>query len=191
MVEATSQIGFLFSQIGYQFIKQIFKTGEEKEEIAYQKSSSPTESGGGKIIETTSKDSGHYYIANPNNTLLWWKSLKITVDLYCSGQIILFHQPRCPWNKMISLTFHHHLGEIGRVRSLIILWPDCLIPPPIWVPFNDPLKKKKSKQQKPTAQTATNCRSKDLDVVHSQVTAAVHSWPNANSWTVQKARIRC
>ena len=34
-----------------------------------------------------------------------------------SGQIIIFHQPRFPWNKEISLTFHHHLGEIGRVRS--------------------------------------------------------------------------
>ena len=35
-----------------------------------------------------------------------------------SGQIIIFHQPRFPWNKGISLTIHHHLGKIGRVRSL-------------------------------------------------------------------------
>ena len=33
-----------------------------------------------------------------------------------SGQIVIFHQPGFLWNQGISLTFHHHLGEIGRVR---------------------------------------------------------------------------
>ena len=31
-----------------------------------------------------------------------------------------------PWKKGISLTFHHHSGEIGPVRSRAIIWPDIL-----------------------------------------------------------------
>ena len=59
--------------------------------------------------------------------LFFWKKGWIGSHLLCkdaksSGQIIIFHQPRCPWNKKMSLTFHNHLGEIGRVRSLI--WPE-------------------------------------------------------------------
>ena len=34
-----------------------------------------------------------------------------------SGQIIIFHQLRFPWNKKMSLPIRHRLGEIGRVRS--------------------------------------------------------------------------
>ena len=33
------------------------------------------------------------------------------------GQIIIFHQPRFPWNKRCPL-LNHHLGKIGRVRPL-------------------------------------------------------------------------
>ena len=33
-----------------------------------------------------------------------------------SGQIIIFHQPRFPWNKGSHFPYnHHHLGEIGRM----------------------------------------------------------------------------
>ena len=48
-----------------------------------------------------------------------WKS-------YISGQIIIFHQPGFSWNKVISLTFHHHLGwKLVWGRELI--WPDIYI----------------------------------------------------------------
>ena len=47
-------------------------------------------------------------------------SLAILAEWYSyplSGQIIIFHQPRFPWNKGISLPNSYILGEIGRVRS--------------------------------------------------------------------------
>ena len=42
------------------------------------------------------------------------------------GQIIIFHQPRFPWNKGISLTFHHHLGILV-VFEVAIIWPDSYV----------------------------------------------------------------
>ncbi len=34
----------------------------------------------------------------------WWKKNSISMHIQLSGQIIMFHQPRFPWNKGISLT---------------------------------------------------------------------------------------
>lgn len=46
-------------------------------------------------------------------------------DTHWSGQIISFHQPRCPWNKKMSLTFHDHLGAQNSCEVAIIL-PETL-----------------------------------------------------------------
>ena len=41
-----------------------------------------------------------------------------------SGQIIVFHQPRFPWNKKTSLPKRYLLGEIGRVfGASSLIWP--------------------------------------------------------------------
>ena len=42
-------------------------------------------------------------------------------DTHWSGQIISFHQPRCPWNKGISLP---QLPFGARPRDVAIVWPD-------------------------------------------------------------------
>ena len=80
------------------------------------------------------------YDTNPNNAQkIFGKSgIKFTIHLHClispkighfmtpihSGQIIIFHQPRFPWNKGISLT----KPPFG-VRSceVAIIWPDSLL----------------------------------------------------------------
>ena len=40
-----------------------------------------------------------------------------------SGQIIIFHQPRFPWIKGISFTFHHHF-KWKLVWGCELIWPD-------------------------------------------------------------------
>ena len=45
-------------------------------------------------------------------------------SLYKSGQIIIFHQPRFPWNSRgFPLLSHHHLG-VNRSCEVAIIWPD-------------------------------------------------------------------
>ena len=39
------------------------------------------------------------------------------LDFQISGQILIFHQPRFPWNRRFPLLFTNIRGEIGRVRS--------------------------------------------------------------------------
>ena len=58
------------------------------------------------------KSSGHFFWNSSfpfekKNTLLWHHKPHM---FNMSGQITIFHQPRFPWNKRISLTFHHDLG---------------------------------------------------------------------------------
>ncbi len=48
-------------------------------------------------------------------------------NLLYSGQIIIFHQPRFPWNKGISLTNPPFRGP-GRVRSLLYVFGSARIP---------------------------------------------------------------
>ena len=74
---------------------------------------------------------GHDTNTNQKNNAMFWKQITHNCHTCCivSGQIIIFHQPRFPWNKGISLT----KPPFG-VRSceVAIIWPDCLIPS-IWV----------------------------------------------------------
>ena len=47
----------------------------------------------------------------------------IYIYIYISGQIIIFHQPRFPWNKEISFT----KPPFGvRSREVAIIWPDIM-----------------------------------------------------------------
>ncbi len=57
-------------------------------------------------------------------TSRWHKQNQIN---YISGQIIIFPQPRFPWNKEISLTIHHHLGWNRSCEGPAIIWPDIYI----------------------------------------------------------------
>ena len=57
---------------------------------------------------------------------------------YSSGQIIIFHQPRFPWNKGMSLP-QLHFGV--RSCEVAIIWPDtCAVfdPPQTGNLYNDP-----------------------------------------------------
>ena len=56
----------------------------------------------------------------PIPSIVWYIYLHL-LDFYGSGQVIIFHQPRFPWNKGISLT----KPPFG-VRSceVAIIWPD-------------------------------------------------------------------
>ena len=83
----------------------------------------PQGSGWNKKIETTTqKHAGNGKESHPKsrtNPLIFWTNK--WGHYYLSGQIIIFHQPRFPWNKGISLT-----KPPFRVRSceVAIIWPD-------------------------------------------------------------------
>ena len=68
--------------------------------------------------EATSKKKSHVYMIYD----IWYIYI---LYIHISGQIIIFHQPRFPWNKGISLT----KPPFG-VRSceVAIIWPDIYIP---------------------------------------------------------------
>ena len=56
--------------------------------------------------------------------ITWWGSwglYMLTILIYISGQIIIFHQPRFPWNKGISLL---QLPFGVRSCEVAIIWPD-------------------------------------------------------------------
>ena len=64
---------------------------------------------------------------SPKLLLLLLLSPKCVINFESSGQIIIFHQPRFPWNfREFPLLFHHHLGW-KLVFSVVIIWPDMYI----------------------------------------------------------------
>ena len=52
------------------------------------------------------------------------KNLPLLQEFHISSLIIIFHQPRFPWNKGISLPKRYLLREIGRVFGRDFIWPD-------------------------------------------------------------------
>ena len=66
-----------------------------------------------------------------------WQSGEFVKNCYISGQIIIFHQPRFPWNKGISLS---QLPFGVRSCEVAILWPD-IYPPPKLTSRHPPLPK--------------------------------------------------
>ena len=69
--------------------------------------------------------------------------LFILFSYQISGQIIIFHQPRFPWNKGISLTKPPFGGN--RSCEVAIIWPDYIYVPILWIKSSLGCQPKKNK----------------------------------------------